>query len=233
MKPQVASFLPTTLLGFYRDFKRRFSPYKHLAPKAVFTHIYHTNRWGSAESVSGAGSELKNTEKLVSALNTSFRELNIHSVLDLPCGDFNWMRLVDLNGIDYLGADIVEALIAQNQNRYGHFPNVRFKVLDLLADPLPRMDLVLVRDCLVHFSNQNIQKALENIKRSGSTYLLTTTFTQLIRNKDIITGEWRPVNLQSAPFLLPPPMLLIEEQMETSDEILLSKALGLWRVADL
>jgi hypothetical protein len=63
--------------------------------------------------------------------------------------------------------------------------------------------------------------------------LLTTTFTQLIRNKDIITGEWRPVNLQSAPFLLPPPMLLIEEQMETSDEILLSKALGLWRVADL
>jgi hypothetical protein len=154
-------------------------------------------------------------------------------VLDLPCGDFNWMRLVDLNGIDYLGADIVEALIAQNQNRYGHFPNVRFKVLDLLADPLPRMDLVLVRDCLVHFSNQNIQKALENIKRSGSTYLLTTTFTQLIRNKDIITGEWRPVNLQSAPFLLPPPMLLIEEQMETSDEILLSKALGLWRVADL
>ncbi len=162
-----------------------------------------------------------------------FRELNIHSMLDLPCGDFNWMRQADLNGIDYLGADIVDALIQRNQANYGHLPKVRFEVLDLLDDPLPRMDLVLVRDCLVHFSNQNIQQALENIKRSGSTYLLTTTFTQLLRNKDIITGEWRPVNLQLEPFLLPPPVLLIAEHLDTPDKILQSKALGLWRVADL
>ncbi|MBL7806630.1 MAG: class I SAM-dependent methyltransferase [Saprospiraceae bacterium] len=232
-KTHCTAFLPTALIQVYRNIKRKFSSFQNRSPKEVFTHIYHTNRWGSAESVSGAGSELRHTERLIKSLNELFQQLGIRSILDLPCGDFNWMQQVTLEGINYLGADIVEPLIAQNQATFRHLPQVRFEVLDLLTDPLPQVDLVVVRDCLVHFSFPNIQMALKNIKHSGSTYLLATTFTQLSRNKDIITGEWRPVNLQLEPFLLPPPMLLIAEQLDTTDKILQSKALGLWRVEDL
>ncbi len=111
MKKQLLAMIPVALLRRYRDFRRRFSAFKHLPPKEVFTQIYHSNRWGSAESVSGFGSEIKNTEVLAAALPRLFRELDIRTLLDLPCGDFNWMSRVNMDGIDYLGADIVEALV--------------------------------------------------------------------------------------------------------------------------
>jgi hypothetical protein len=44
---------------------------------------------------------------------TLLRQFEIHSLLDLPCGDFNWMQHVDLQGIKYTGGDIVEALVAR------------------------------------------------------------------------------------------------------------------------
>ncbi len=233
MKKQLLAMIPMALLRRYRDFRRRFSAFKNLPPNVVFTQIYNTNRWGSTESVSGFGSEIKNTEALVPSLTHLLRELGIRTLLDLPCGDFNWMSRVDLDGVDYLGADIVEALVQRNQQTYGNLPNVRFEVLDLLTDELPRMDLILVRDCLVHFSNQNIMMALQNIRRSGCTYLLTTTFSKLPQNKDIITGEWHPINLQLPPFLLPPPLLLLDEQSDGSGSPLRQKSLGLWRVQDI
>jgi len=77
------------------------------------------------------------------------------------------------------------------------------------------------------------QAARQNIRRSGCTYLLTTTFNQLPKNKDIITGEWRPVNLQQEPFLLPPPLLLLAEQSDSSGGTLRQKSLGLWRIQDI
>jgi hypothetical protein len=42
--------------------------------------------------------------------------------------------------------------------------------LDLTGDPLPRVDVVLCRDCLVHLSFQNIFRAFANLRRSGSRY---------------------------------------------------------------
>jgi hypothetical protein len=39
-------------------------------------------------------------------------------LLDIPCGDFNWMKLLNL-GVDYIGADIVGELIAENRRRFG------------------------------------------------------------------------------------------------------------------
>jgi hypothetical protein len=231
MKKTLLTIIPSGWLQWYRNFRRRFSAFKNRPPKEVFTQIYHSNRWGSAESVSGFGSEVKNTASLAKALPECFRELGIRTLLDLPCGDFNWMSRVDLDGVDYLGADIVEALIQRNQQTYTGRHGVRFEVLDLLTDALPKADLVLVRDCLVHFSNQDIRKALQNIRRSDCTYLLTTTFAQLPRNRDIITGEWRPINLCKPPFLLPAPLLLLPEQSEGLQHQ--QKSLGLWRIADI
>jgi hypothetical protein len=79
-----------------------------------FTEIYNNNGWCSPESRSGNGSELKNTIKLRSELPYLFVKYNIKSILDIPCGDFNWMKEVDLTNIEYKGADIVESLINLN-----------------------------------------------------------------------------------------------------------------------
>jgi hypothetical protein len=111
----------------------------------VFAQIHDNNRWGSGESVSGAGSERVNTQQLVRELELLLRDLRVQTLLDLPCGDFNWMQHVDLGEIDYQGADIVAELVARNQARF-QAPRRRFSRIDLLADRIPKVDLVLCRD---------------------------------------------------------------------------------------
>jgi hypothetical protein len=153
-------------------------------------------------------------------------------MLDLPCGDFNWMQHVQVPLQKYIGADIVEDLIRANQTRYGSAQR-EFRVLDLTKDVLPEVDLLFCRDCLVHLSFEDIEKVFSNIKRSGIQYLLTTTFSNRPENHNIQTGDWRVVNLQKAPFHLPQPITLINEGCTEGNGRYADKCLGLWKVNEL
>jgi 2-polyprenyl-3-methyl-5-hydroxy-6-metoxy-1,4-benzoquinol methylase len=179
--------------------------------KKVFTEIYESNSWTSSESRSGLGSELLSTETIRKELPEVFKKFNIKSVLDIPCGDFNWMNNVDLKEVHYIGADIVENMIEDNKN---NFKDYEFKVLDITEDDLPEVDLIFARDILGHFDYENIEKTIKNILRSGSKYLLTTSFTKWEYNVDIKNGDWRPINLMLKPFLFKPIYLINENCFE-------------------
>ena len=198
----------------------------------IFTETYTQRHWKSTESASGIGSELSQTEVLRHELPGLLRTHGIRSLLDLPCGDFNWMQHVDLEGINYIGGDIVEELIAQNQAKYAS-PHRQFQHLNLLTDTLPTVDCILVRDCLVHFSFEHIQQALANIKKCGIPYLLTTTFTSLKENEDIQTGHWRTLNLEKAPLHFPPPLALINEKCTEANGAYSDKSLALYAVSEI
>jgi hypothetical protein len=200
--------------------------------QAVFDDIFRRSKFGGTLSVSGAGSDLRQTHVLIEQLPRLMRELGVQSVLDIPCGDFFWMRHVDLAGIDYVGADIVEQLVEQNQRRHQK-GRVRFQRLDLVKDRLPKADLVLCRDCLVHLSFAEARRSMRNICASGARLLLTTTFPRRTTNADIRTGEWRTLNLELAPFFLPPPLRLINEGCTEGDGGYADKSLGLWKVEDI
>jgi hypothetical protein len=176
----------------------------------IFTEIYESNKWYSPESRSGNGSELKNTLTLRSELPFLFKKYNISSILDIPCGDFNWMKEVDISNINYIGADIVSEIVEQNKSKYPY----NFQVLDLTKDILPKVDLVFVRDCLGHLSNENVFKALNNIQASNSKYLISTSFTKWDFNIDIDNGGWRCINLMIPPFNLKPIYLINENCIE-------------------
>ncbi|MET9513754.1 class I SAM-dependent methyltransferase [Streptomyces sp. NPDC002994] len=191
----------------------------------LFTAIYRTNRWGSGETRSGPGSEVQRMKRVIIQLGDLIRELGIRSVLDAPCGDFNWMQYVDLGGAGYTGGDIVEELIADNAVRH-EAPGRTFQLLDFTAERVPRVDLILCRDALVHFSYQHVIEALTRFRESGSRFLLTTTFTQTRTNTDILTGWWRPINLRLAPFGLPEPLRVLSD--EDSDDFYDDKTLALW-----
>jgi len=196
----------------------------------VFSMHFRDNRyWGSDESRSGEGSELKQTEVIRREFPRLLESYQVRSVLDIPCGDFNWMRTISLN-IPYTGADIVDEVVQANQQKYAS-GNRSFVKLNVTRDELPKVDLLLCRDCLFHFSYKDIFLALDRIKHSGSTYLLVTTNTAVSQNRDIVTGEFRRLNLQIPPFSFPKPILLIDEKSpnpKTPD-----KHMGLWKIADL
>src|SRR5690606_19650410 len=188
------------------------------------------NLWGSSETVSGPGSSLRETKTIIQALPLLIEQLQIKTVLDAPCGDFNWMKEI-VNRIDsYTGVDIVEELIERNKKKYSS-SKIQFYYCDMTKDSLPAADLIMNRDCLVHFSNSDISMALSNMNESGSKYILTSTFPGSITNIDIQTGGWRPLNLEKEPFNLPKPILIINEfSRRRKGGKYSDKSLGLWEL---
>jgi hypothetical protein len=63
--------------------------------KDIFTDIYKNNNWKSEESVSGQGSTLDATIGIRTALPKLFDRFHVKSLLDIHCGDFNWLSKVD------------------------------------------------------------------------------------------------------------------------------------------
>lgn len=201
--------------------------------EALFREIWSSNLWGADTSVSGLGSEDAATAPLRAALPALFANLGIRSLIDAPCGDFGWMRDVVDGIVRYTGIDIVPELVARNQRAYGTSDGrIGFRHANLISDPLPRADAILCRDCMVHLSFANIAAALANIRASGATWLIATTFTRCTVNSDIADGDWRILNLTLPPIALPPPAYVIDEQCEEADGSYRDKALGVWRIGD-
>lgn len=217
------SFLAITPLLADKDNKKS----KH---EEVFTDIFIKNKWNDSESVSGMGSNTHATKTIREELPKFFSELEITSLLDIPCGDFNWMKQLNWEGITYIGADIVEPLIEKNKTKYSD-QNKEFRYIDAITDPLPKVDLIFCRDMLVHLTLKDAKRVLQNFKASGSRYLLVTTHTLNKTNKDIKTGYWRKLNFERPPFNFPEPLLLIAE--ESPEKIEYDKHLALWRLEDL
>lgn len=194
--------------------------------KETFTTYFKTNAFHGVESVSGTGSNLPQTEVLRNELPKLFKKYKIKSMLDIPCGDFYWMKEVYLSKVYYVGADIVSELITKNIVDY---PEYKFKVLDLINSELPKVDLIFCRDCLVHLPDYLVIKAIQNIKNSGAKYLLSTTFPNR-ENHDIQIGQWRPINLLNSPFDLHNPILIINENCTENNNEYNDKSMCLWEI---
>ncbi|MBS1859307.1 MAG: class I SAM-dependent methyltransferase [Acidobacteria bacterium] len=211
-----------------RNFREHREALASLDLRRRFEYIRRHNLWGCDESVSGVGSTMAETASLRAGIPPLLAETGARSLLDIPCGDFGWLSTVEL-GVPYTGADIVEALVEANRQRYAR-DDRRFLRLDLTADALPAADLVLCRDCLVHLSYANIERALANIRASGARWLLTTTFLRQQENREIEDGDWRPLNFELPPFSFAPPERVLIESCVEAGGAYDDKALGLWRV---
>jgi hypothetical protein len=195
-------------------------------PEEVFRFYFERNLFGDPDSVSGTGSSLAATETICSALPPLLAKLNMRVILDIPCGDFYWAKEIDWTLFHYIGADIVSGLVERNRALYAS-DHVEFRTLDILTDPLPRCDVILCRDLFIHFPNNLIRTALQNISRSGAQYFLTTQYDEVKTNRDIKLGSFRPVNLMLPPFGLPKP----EQSIPDHDYLKIwGRSLALWRL---
>jgi hypothetical protein len=196
-----------------------------------FARIHDTNLWGAAASTSGLGSEIDATSVLRSELPRLFEKLGVASLLDAPCGDAGWINNADL-GVRYAGVDIVPALIAGLRTRAaaGEIKG-EYHLADITRDVLPRCDAILCRDCLVHLSFANIERALANFRASGASWLIATTFPEWQVNRDCEDGDWRALNFENAPFGWGPPAELLNENCLEAGGGWRDKSLGVWRLA--
>ena len=73
----------------------------------MFRDIYRRHHWAGSESASGAGAGVDQTAEIRRALPALLAELGVATLLDLPCGDYGWMRTVDPPVARYIGADLL------------------------------------------------------------------------------------------------------------------------------
>src|SRR5262245_52014706 len=121
--------------------------------KTVFSEIYERRVWGRG---SGEGSLPEHTSGYRTFLERFLREQQVRSVVDYGCGDWQFSRLIDWSGIDYLGLDLVDTLIEHHRAAYGA-RNVRFEALDGVPAELPDADLIILKDVLQHWSHRTIE----------------------------------------------------------------------------
>src|SRR5262249_24456782 len=149
---------------------------------------------------------------LRTGLPALLQRLQVTTLLDLPCGDFGWMSRTHCDLDRYIGADIVNEIVARNAALFAtRDGRVSFRRLDLLSDTLPAADAILCRDCFVHLSFADILRALANLRASNIHWLIATTIPDHTDNQDAVDGDWRLLNMEAAPFSLPPAFAVLNE----------------------
>jgi len=136
----------------------------------LFEKIYGNNSWGHSPMkeayFSGQGSSPEFTKKYEAFVVNFIENNNIHTLVDLGSGDFQVARRIIKQcsrKLNYIGCDIAQNLISYNIATFSQ-PNIQFKCLDMICDPLPKGDLVLIREVLQHLSNKQAIAALGNIQ---------------------------------------------------------------------
>ena len=177
--------------------------------KDVFEQLIGSAMWAGDGTVCGRGSTEQATRGLRNNLPNFLKKYNIQSMFDAPCGDYVWMNKIEFpKNFKYVGGEIVDSLVRENQAKY---PGIDFRNFDLTTDSIPDVDLLFCRLCLIHFSNDDIKKTIDNIIRSNVKYILTTNYYAGATNLEIQTGGYRPVDLTKAPFYLPNPIDSIDD----------------------
>jgi SAM-dependent methyltransferase len=201
----------------------------HRSLEERFSAIYKNRVWLNGRqsgALSGLGSEVANTCIVRDQLPQLLESLGTRTLLDIGCGDFNWMKEITLS-CAYTGIDIVPDLIEGNAIRYGG-ERRQFRTIDAIHDPLPQADAALCREVLFHLSFEDIWSLVENVRRSGTSFFIATTDNDLRMNADILSGDFRFLNLQQRPFWFPDPRFSIADNAVATDRVL-----ACWEVANL
>ncbi|WP_171241412.1 hypothetical protein [Ruegeria sp. HKCCA5491] len=184
---------------------------------------------------SGPGSILRATAPLREALPRIFDKLEVKTFLDAPCGDWNWMQNVDLEGLHYIGGDISLEVLEDVKQKH-ESSALEFIHLDKTSDSLPKADLMLCRDCLFHLKWWLRWAFFENFVDSDIPYLLMTMHFVSKNPRLNRNGGYKRFNPCVAPFNLCQPIQTISEtgEINLDPEFMATnkgknqRALGLW-----
>jgi len=210
--------------------------FKEMNLSQRFAWIYNSNHWGNDESASGVGSSLTASAVIREELPRLISKYSISSIFDAPCGDLHWMSLIlkdlkDLN-CNYIGGDIVESVINKSEKKFNQ-SGVRFLVVDITKNKHPDVDLTFCRDCLFHLSYYDALNFFRMFVKSNAKYLITTNHVgDKILNRDIVSGDFRLMNLFNYPYQFPNKPLEVIKEDEEREMVLWSAedvAIGLKR----
>lgn len=162
-----------------------------------FEEIYKNNEWLQG---SGLGSLEKVTKGYRKFIEKFVRKKNIKSVVDFGCGDWQFSKFINWNGVNYIGFDIVKFLIKDNNDKFSN-KNIHFRLTPKNWHDLPEADLLIVKDVLQHLNNDEVSNFLKIAVQKYNYLLITNGTNPKSRiNEAIDTGGYRPLDIRLKPF---------------------------------
>jgi len=194
--------------------------------ESVFTPIYENNSWGDPESRSGYGSTVERSIGFRNGLKYIKDTYSIHSMLDLSCGDWAWMKECKDILDDYTGVDVVQSMIDRNNHLY-ESDKIRFFKADMLLYLMNRpdksVDLAWARQTLEHLPTEYNLRTIEQLKRVAKYFIITgQNEAHGTENKDITFGAGsRGIRLHSTPYIevLGKPVYIFNDCIPTTQYI--------------
>ena len=145
-----------------------------------FTNIYNPNSTDSqefhqsgGESICGGGSKKSVNQDFLKYLEQIVEEKNITSILDVGCGDLNYISdfLEDNPQIRYMGIDISKPLIERNKSLFPHLDFEHHNICESI--PNQDFDLCIIKEVFIHLSKKMVSQSLKKIKKQDNIkYLL-------------------------------------------------------------
>ncbi len=179
----------------------------------IFTEIYLKNSWGNEETRSGPTATVDRTREFRELFPELLTSLGIESLLDIGCGEWNWQKHVQFNGVSYIGVDHVKAIVESNQRNHTS-DTVVFETMNVLTDPPETADLWLARDVWCVMSYEQIAAFVEQFLKSQSAYLALTSVEREDANTDGVAGICRPLDLTKEPFAIGAPKKFLYDSEE-------------------
>lgn len=162
----------------------------------AFSSIYENNTWGPG---SGVGSMPEYAQPYALMLQRFLDEHEIKSVVDLGCGDWQFSRLIDWSGVDYLGLDVVESVIGENKREFAT-DTIGFEVVTV-GQPLPPADLLLCKDMLQHLPLGVVADYLAEFRQRYKHALVTNdAYPDAAVNSECPPGAGRAIRPDLEPF---------------------------------
>ena len=167
------------------------------------------SNWYSPVQTNGnltGASSVPGTQRLRDTIIELFERHNISSIFDAGCNDCNWIKIVS-QFVQYQGGDISLAMVADAQHRH---PELDMVLHDVTTDPIPKVDLLFVRDVAIHLNNHDRGQLWLNWYRSNVPWMLITHQTYIDQNTDVEYSTenfpFSAVNWQLPPWNFPDPL---------------------------
>jgi hypothetical protein len=174
--------------------------YVNMRDVRIFSDVYKTNEWTNG---SGPGSHPDNVKPYMALLQQYFDDPRFKTIDDLGCGDFQFMKLIHIPEDKlYTGYDLVPSVIEANKEHFGK-SNVKFDTITRIEDLKDKSgDMIIVKDVMIHWSNERVWYFINNILPNYKYALLTNNFEpqSTLSNSDIYTGSFRPIDISQGPF---------------------------------
>lgn len=125
----------------------------------AFTSIYARGAWGDGMSASGPGSDPEISRPYVDLVQSLIANEGIASVVDLGHGDWQMWPVEAFSDVSYQGFDVARGLSEAVTLQFGTADR-HFEFGDCVTMEIPRAQLVLCKDVLMHLPNKDVSQVL-------------------------------------------------------------------------